>query len=125
MFLLRTHIVQFDNQQLTRQLVVEKRAVDDLKENLQADTERRERIEGELRQAKERAEQLALELGKLSSLDGLTAIANRRRFDHTLEREWNQAARGHQHLSLVMCDIDFFKQYNDHYGHQGGDTCLR
>ena len=124
-FLLRTHIVQFENQQLTRQLIMEKRAVDDLNESLQTDIKRRERIESELRQAKERAEQLALELEKLSSLDGLTAIANRRRFDHTLEREWNRAARGHQHLSLVMCDIDFFKQYNDQYGHQAGDACLR
>ncbi len=64
-------------------------------------------------------------LAKLSSLDGLTGIANRRTFDEALDREWRSAARRHVAISLVMIDVDFFKRYNDHYGHQGGDDCLR
>ncbi len=64
-------------------------------------------------------------LQKLSSLDGLTGIANRRSFDETLAKEWNRAMRGEKSLGLIMLDIDFFKLYNDHYGHQGGDDCLK
>ncbi|NHN29494.1 PAS domain S-box protein [Paenibacillus agricola] len=64
-------------------------------------------------------------LMRLSITDGLTGIANRRSFDHTMEREWGVAARYGQPLSLLLCDIDFFKAYNDTYGHQGGDHCLQ
>jgi len=66
-----------------------------------------------------------LELLKLSSIDSLTGIPNRRSFDETLKREWNRAMRNEKHLGLIMLDIDFFKRYNDHYGHQGGDVCLK
>lgn len=65
------------------------------------------------------------ELQRLSSLDGLTGIANRRRFDEYLEQEWMRAARGNKTLSLILTDIDHFKTYNDNYGHQGGDEVLR
>lgn len=65
------------------------------------------------------------ELERLSSLDGLTGIANRRRFDEYLEQEWMRAARDNKHLSLILTDIDHFKAYNDNYGHQGGDEILR
>jgi diguanylate cyclase (GGDEF)-like protein len=58
-------------------------------------------------------------------LDGLTSIPNRRRFDETLENEWKRAQRSDTPLSLIMADIDFFKQYNDNYGHGVGDDCLR
>jgi two-component system chemotaxis family response regulator WspR len=64
-------------------------------------------------------------LKKLSSLDGLTGIANRRSFDETLLKEWNRAIRSEKPIGLIMLDIDFFKLYNDHYGHQGGDDCLK
>ena len=64
-------------------------------------------------------------LQKLSSLDGLTGIANRRSFDETLSKEWNRAIRNGKPIGLIMLDIDFFKLYNDHYGHQGGDDCLK
>ena len=64
-------------------------------------------------------------LQKLSSLDGLTGIANRRNFDETLNKEWNRAMRSEKSIGLLMLDIDFFKLYNDHYGHQGGDDCLK
>ena len=65
------------------------------------------------------------ELKRLSSLDGLTGIANRRHFDEVLLREWRRAMRSGEELSILMCDIDYFKPYNDTYGHQNGDECLR
>ena len=64
-------------------------------------------------------------LQKLSSLDGLTGIPNRRRFDEAFKQEWQRAVRHSTSISLVMIDIDFFKLYNDTYGHQGGDDCLK
>ncbi len=64
-------------------------------------------------------------LENLSSLDGLTGIPNRRRFDEFLELEWKQAVRDASYLSLIMIDIDYFKKYNDNYGHCAGDDCLR
>lgn len=64
-------------------------------------------------------------LKKLSTLDGLTGIPNRRRFDESLKQEWQRARRYCSSLSLIMVDIDFFKPYNDHYGHHGGDLCLK
>ncbi|MEK7323050.1 MAG: PleD family two-component system response regulator [Pseudomonadota bacterium] len=65
------------------------------------------------------------ELQRLTSLDGLTGIANRRRFDEYLDQEWMRAARGNKVVSLILMDIDHFKTYNDNYGHQGGDEVLR
>ncbi|HQX61598.1 MAG: diguanylate cyclase [Rhodoferax sp.] len=65
------------------------------------------------------------QLMRLSTTDGLTGIANRRLFDQTLQTEWQRCARNHSPLSLLMIDIDHFKRYNDMYGHQTGDECLR
>ena len=65
------------------------------------------------------------ELKRLTSLDGLTGIANRRHFDAVLVREWRRAMRQGDELAIIMCDIDFFKLFNDTYGHQDGDECLR
>lgn len=65
------------------------------------------------------------ELHRLANLDGLTEVANRRRFDQYLEEEWRRSAREQHYLSLILCDIDYFKFYNDFYGHQAGDTCLK
>ncbi|MBU0594906.1 MAG: diguanylate cyclase [Gammaproteobacteria bacterium] len=65
------------------------------------------------------------ELQRLSSVDGLTGVNNRRQFDLSLQEEWLRAQRDNQELSLLMLDIDYFKQYNDAYGHLGGDDCLR
>lgn len=63
-------------------------------------------------------------LERLSALDTLTGIANRRRFDEVLRQEWKRAARDGRSLSLLFCDIDHFKRFNDTYGHQAGDDCL-
>lgn len=65
------------------------------------------------------------ELQRLAERDGLTGIANRRRFDRVLEQEWRRTQRSESALSLLMIDVDFFKKYNDNYGHQAGDECLR
>ena len=65
------------------------------------------------------------QLEKLSSIDGLTGMFNRRIFDETLESEWKRMIRGKKYLSVIMCDVDFFKLFNDNYGHQEGDKCLR
>lgn len=63
-------------------------------------------------------------LEKLSMQDGLTKIANRRHFDERVNLEWKHTQRTGSPLSLVLVDIDHFKQYNDHYGHSAGDDCL-
>lgn len=67
----------------------------------------------------------ARQLRLLSMSDGLTGIANRRCFDQTLESECNRATRTNAPLSLLLIDVDRFKQYNDHYGHSQGDECLK
>ena len=64
-------------------------------------------------------------LNRLSSLDGLTGIANRRYFDKVLAQEWNRTLRSDDEMSLMMIDVDHFKLYNDHYGHIAGDDCLK
>ncbi len=64
-------------------------------------------------------------LTEMASRDGLTGIHNRRMFDEHLEKTWQQAGREHVSVALLLVDIDCFKAYNDHYGHQAGDTCLK
>lgn len=71
--------------------------------------------------ALERANQA---LDRLAHIDGLTHVANRRRFDKVLENEWLRMYREKKPLSLILADVDYFKQYNDKYGHQEGDDCL-
>ena len=65
------------------------------------------------------------ELQKISTIDSMTGVANRRGFDEFVKREWKRAAREKKQLSIIMADLDFFKAYNDRYGHQAGDNCLR
>jgi diguanylate cyclase (GGDEF)-like protein len=64
-------------------------------------------------------------LARLATEDGLTGVANRRKFDAVLDQEWKRAQRDGHWLTLVMLDVDFFKRYNDRYGHARGDDCLR
>ncbi|WP_071189942.1 diguanylate cyclase [Trichormus sp. NMC-1] len=84
--------------------------ISDLTERLQ--------VEATLRQANS-------ELRRLVNLDGLTQIANRRCFDAVINLEWQRLQREKTPLSLILCDIDYFKSYNDCYGHPAGDECLR
>ncbi|NJO20582.1 MAG: diguanylate cyclase, partial [Spirulinaceae cyanobacterium RM2_2_10] len=79
-----------------------------------------ERVQAEL--ALQQANQ---ELQRLATLDGLTQVANRRRFDEHLACEWRRLRREQQPLSVILCDVDYFKLYNDTYGHQAGDACLQ
>ncbi|MDE1169168.1 MAG: sensor domain-containing diguanylate cyclase [Pseudomonas sp.] len=79
----------------------------------------------ERKQTEEHLIRLQKQLEEYSFQDGLTGIANRRMFDTVLEREWASAQRNQLPLSLIMLDIDYFKQYNDHYGHIKGDEALR
>lgn len=65
------------------------------------------------------------ELQRLATLDGLTQVNNRRCFDEVLEREWQRLQRRQAPLALILCDIDYFKFYNDCYGHVAGDSCLK
>ncbi len=69
--------------------------------------------------------ELYQELEKLSVIDGLTKIANRRKLDRYLVAEWKRLTREKKPLSLIICDVDYFKLYNDTYGHQRGDLCLK
>jgi len=64
-------------------------------------------------------------LEDLSNIDGLTGIANRRRFDAVLAHEWSRSIRTRAKLSLILIDIDYFKGYNDLYGHSAGDICIK
>lgn len=82
------------------------------------DITRRKAIEDQLRAANR-------ELLALSAADSLTGLANRRRFDEALAVEWRRATRGRQPLSLILLDVDWFKRYNDTYGHPAGDDVLR
>lgn len=75
------------------------------------------RAEQQLKKANEK-------LTALSVLDGLTKIPNRRKFDMSMDEEWQRHIRDKKELSLILCDIDYFKKYNDTYGHQAGDDCL-
>ncbi|HEY9735566.1 MAG TPA: diguanylate cyclase [Trichocoleus sp.] len=86
----------------------------------------------ELAVEKEKSEKLLMslkaandELERLVTFDSLTQIANRRKFDEYLEQEWKRLIRTQSALSLILFDADFFKSYNDCYGHQAGDICLR
>lgn len=64
-------------------------------------------------------------LENLSMVDGLTGVWNRRHFNEVLDKEWRRAMRGTHLISVILLDVDFFKKYNDHYGHLAGDDCLR
>lgn len=78
-----------------------------------------------LRESQQNLVAANIELEKLAALDSLTGIANRRGFDQTLALEWQRGQRAQTPLSLLICDIDFFKLYNDSLGHPAGDLCLK
>lgn len=79
----------------------------------------------ELLSVTRKLEQTNLELQRLSTIDSLTGVANRRQFDEFLSAEWKRSVELSSPLSLLMIDIDYFKRFNDTYGHQSGDDCLR
>ena len=85
----------------------------------------RDALEGELVQAREQLQEHNRALAVLADNDSLTGIANRRRFEEALGNEFARTARSGAPLSLLMFDVDYFKRYNDTYGHVAGDACLR
>lgn len=78
-----------------------------------------------LREMQKQLEKSNAELKRISAIDGLTGIANRRSFNETLEREWKRACREKTMIAMILIDIDHFKLYNDTYGHLKGDECLQ
>jgi diguanylate cyclase (GGDEF)-like protein len=100
-------------------------------ENLDSDFQRLKGYASEVENKNEQLTQIRrqltesnAQLERLSTLDTLTGLANRRRFDEVLRHEWRRSARDGTPLSLVFCDIDFFKNFNDGYVHLAGDECL-
>lgn len=87
-------------------------------QELEEEIEERKKAEKNLKAANQQLEYLA-------SIDGLTQIPNRRSFDAHLQQEWSRMSREKLYLSLILIDVDCFKQYNDYYGHQTGDDCLK
>ncbi len=85
---------------------------------LEKEVLRRQSIEAKLLEANR-------QLQIIANLDGLTQVANRHRFDEYFEREWLRSQRERTELAIILCDVDYFKRYNDRFGHQAGDTCLQ
>ena len=85
----------------------------------------RQHLEQQVQERTIALQQANQELERIATLDGLTQVANRRRFDVYLEQEWQRLSRDQQPLSLILCDVDYFKRYNDRYGHPAGDYCLQ
>lgn len=92
---------------------------------LQGLQERNNQLETLIQERTLALEEANNKLEALSNTDGLTNIANRRRFDQMLKQEWNRAMRAGTPLALIMLDVDWFKHFNDQYGHLAGDDCLR
>ena len=105
------------NERTQELLVINERLQDQVIERVRTE-ERLKITQGQLEKSNRKLEELAL-------VDGLTAVANRRSFDGHLKSEWSRCLRRKSPLSLGMFDIDYFKLYNDTYGHQAGDACLR
>ncbi|MDX2244765.1 MAG: diguanylate cyclase [Leptolyngbyaceae cyanobacterium bins.302] len=124
--------LQRTNQQLLTEVEERKRAQATLKALVAAISKRKDDLEIVVQTIMEHGDvmdtqwsQKLSEITKIASLDALTQIANRRRFDEHLEYQWRQMARERSPLALILCDIDRFKQFNDAYGHLAGDDCLQ
>ncbi|MBF0096986.1 MAG: diguanylate cyclase [Magnetococcales bacterium] len=84
-----------------------------------------QQLNSRLLERNEQLQMLNMTLKNLAMVDGLTGIANRRRFDDFVQQEWNRSRRGQEWMSMILMDIDYFKPFNDHYGHTAGDLCLK
>jgi diguanylate cyclase (GGDEF)-like protein len=110
--------IQQSRQQLEDYSASLEQTVNDRTQALQAEIQQRASAERQLQTANRQLQDLAYR-------DGLTQIANRRYFDQRLAEEWFRLKREQQPIALILCDVDHFKTYNDSYGHQQGDDCLR
>ena len=86
---------------------------------------KRRQAEEQLKKLNDQLVEANKKLERLANLDSLTGVANRRNFMETFDKEWKRGCRNKLSLSLIMIDVDFFKAYNDYYGHQAGDECLK
>lgn len=120
------------NEQLQAEVAIRQRAEATLKTLIEVISKRKADLEIVVQTIMEHgdvmdyqwAQKLSL-MNAIATLDSLTQIPNRRRFDEHLQHQWQDMARQQQPLALILCDIDQFKQYNDTYGHLAGDQCLR
>ena len=92
---------------------------------LKREMDQRKQREAELIETTYKLAAAKSELHRLSTVDGLTGLTNRRRFDELLDQEWKRSSRDSTFLSVILIDIDAFKPYNDRYGHLAGDECLK
>ena len=109
----RQHIEGLEERVKERTIELER-----INQALREEIEERSKAEGALRLVNQKMQELSL-------VDGLTGIANHRKFDEYLDYCWKQMLRKQAPISIIMCDVDYFKQYNDTYGHQAGDRCLQ
>jgi diguanylate cyclase (GGDEF)-like protein len=115
----RYHVIRLEKEHAQREAL---KAQQSLVENLQMS----ERIlEIRVTERTDELKRLNQRLAALSETDSLTGLANRRRFDDVLTTEWRRAQRLGQPLAVGLLDVDWFKAYNDHYGHLAGDDCLK
>ena len=112
------HLLLAFNTNLDRKVRERTVRLDDLNQKLMAEVSDRKQAEVALQQANQ-------ELHRLTMVDGLTGVANRRHFDQYLAQEWQRAVHAQLPLSLILLDVDCFKRYNDFYGHPAGDHCLQ
>ncbi len=118
-------LLHLEKLSLLEQLKQEKQEIERLNIKLNMDIDEIREKEQELMQARDRAERMARQMERLSSQDGLTGIANRRRMDENLRVEWSRSLREQTPLSMILCDVDRFKHYNDTYGHEAADSALQ
>ena len=111
-------LLQSFNADLEQQVADRTASLNDLNHQLRQEIGVRQQAETALQEANQ-------ELERITLLDGLTGITNRRGFDRYLEQTWHQSLRSPSPLSLLMLDVDYFKAYNDYYGHLAGDVCLQ
>ncbi|MCT7962713.1 PleD family two-component system response regulator [Laspinema sp. D1] len=121
-FQLEEVIARIENQlkikRLQAELQEKNRILEEKNILLRTEIEQRKNAENALKKAN-------LKLQKLACIDGLTKVSNRRKFDEYFKQEWVRLVRQNHPLSLILCDIDYFKAYNDTYGHPAGDECLK
>lgn len=123
--------LELANRQLQRE-VTERRAIEKQLRNLVATISQKSRdLEVVLQTITEHSDQMDLQwLGRyiesesIARSDPLTGLANRRMLDESMAREWSRARRQRQSVGMLLCDVDFFKSFNDRHGHQAGDACL-
>jgi len=121
--LLQEHLFRLSTS-LTAEIRERQAAEEKLQKLLQVITREKGDLEVLVQILTEQGDSFAEE-GEKARIDGLTQIANRRRLDEYLVKEWGRHAQLQQPLSLLLCDVDHFKLYNDRYGHQAGDECLK